>query len=112
VRECFNKQSRKKQRKKMSEVQMSKIMSVPKWDGKGKTFQGWWMQFVTFAALINFEALIEDEIHLELLSSGMAPLGNDKQGKIKNWANDSAMVAENANRDGYRGRKESVGTRS
>ena len=77
----------------MSEVQMSKIMSVPKWDGKGKTFQGWWMQFVTFAALCNFEALIEDEIDPELLSSGTAPLGNDKQGKIKNWAKYQNVVA-------------------
>ena len=69
----------------MSDAQTPKMMSVPKWDGKGKTFQGWWMQFMTFAVLCNFLASIGSEIDPDLPSSEDAPISDDKQGKNQKY---------------------------
>ena len=55
-------------------------------------YQGW-TKFVTFAALCNFKASIDDKIDPELLSSETAPMVDDKQGKIEKRAKYQNVVA-------------------
>jgi hypothetical protein len=45
----------KKERKKTMDDTTSKTMhTVPKWDGKAKTFQLWWVRFMAFATVHRF----------------------------------------------------------
>ena len=70
----------------MSDAQTPKMMTVAKWDGKGKTFQGWWTQFMTFVALCNFLASFGDEIDPDLPLSEDAPISDNEKGKNLKWA--------------------------
>jgi hypothetical protein len=49
-----SKRKDKERKKKMDDTVSKTMHTVPKWDGKAKTFQLWWVRFTAFATVHKF----------------------------------------------------------